>query len=60
MFHSFWNAFWHEEDGQDLVEYALILAFIGLAAIAMITSVGNQVNTIWTNVNTQLKTAPKG
>lgn len=60
MFHSFWNAFWREEDGQDLVEYALLLAFIALGAIAILTTVQGDLKAIWTNVDTQLKAAPKG
>lgn len=57
MFHSFWNAFWQEEDGQDLVEYSLLLAFIALAAIAVLTSVKTNINQLWTQVNTRLTTA---
>ncbi len=42
MFHSFVNSFLKEEDGQDLVEYSLLLAFIGLAATAILTTVKKQ------------------
>ena len=31
--------FWFEEDGQDMVEYALLLAFIALAATALLSGV---------------------
>ncbi len=60
MFHSFLKAFVLEEDGQDLVEYALLMAFIALGAIAALTSVQKSLNAIWTNVNTQLGKAPVG
>ncbi len=30
MINSILNSFWHQEDGQDMVEYALLLAFISL------------------------------
>jgi Flp pilus assembly pilin Flp len=33
-----------EEDGQDLVEYALLAAFISLVATASITAIGVRVN----------------
>ena len=33
-----------EEDGQDLIEYAMLAAFISLVAIASITGIGTQVN----------------
>ena len=57
MFHSFLNAFWQEEDGQDLVEYALLLAFIGLAATAALTTVTTNLNAVWNHINTKLATA---
>jgi Flp pilus assembly pilin Flp len=38
---------WTEEDGQDLVEYSLLLAFIALAAVALLTSVSSNVVGLW-------------
>jgi pilus assembly protein Flp/PilA len=43
-----------EEEGQDLIEYALLAAFIAVAAIATITTVGGNVNTVFTNVSNAL------
>ena len=51
------RSFFKEEDGQDLVEYSLLLAFVGLGAVAILTSVKNSINTLWTTVNTKLTTA---
>ncbi len=51
------KAFWQEEDGQDLVEYSLLLAFIALAAIALLSAAGGSVKNIWTTVNSQLTSA---
>ena len=51
------KAFWQEEEGQDLVEYSLLLAFIALAAIALLSSAGTSVKTIWTGINSQLTNA---
>ena len=31
--------FWHEEQGQDLVEYALVIALIGLVSIVALDNV---------------------
>jgi Flp pilus assembly pilin Flp len=53
------KAFWQEEDGQDLVEYSLLLAFIALGAIAILTTVKASITTLWTTVNTSLGTANK-
>ncbi|MGI8961058.1 MAG: Flp family type IVb pilin [Bryobacteraceae bacterium] len=51
------KAFWQEEDGQDLVEYSLLLAFIALAAVALLSSAGGSIKTIWTGINSQMTNA---
>ena len=43
-----------EEDGQDLVEYSLLLAFIALAAIALLSAAGTSVTSIWSSINSGL------
>ena len=35
------------EDGQDLLEYAMLCALIALVAIGAITTVGNKINTVF-------------
>ena len=40
---------WHEEQGQDLVEYALVAALIGLASIAVLNNVAGSVIAAFTN-----------
>ena len=42
---------------QDLIEYALLAGFIALASVAMITSIGTGVNTVYTAVNTEVAAA---
>lgn len=59
MIHSFVNTFLKEEDGQDLVEYSLLLAFIGLGAVVVLTTVKGSINKLWTDVNKQLTTTSK-
>ena len=46
-----------EEDGQDLIEYALLAGFIALASVAMITNIGTRVNSVYTAVNTDVAAA---
>jgi Flp pilus assembly pilin Flp len=46
--------------GQTLAEYALILAFISVVAIASLMSLGGQVSSVYTSVNRQLNTASNG
>jgi pilus assembly protein Flp/PilA len=40
----------HAEEGQDLLEYALLVALIALVAVAGITTAGTNVNTIFTQI----------
>lgn len=44
------SAAWRERDGQALVEYALILALVAIAAIVALRFLGNQANTTLQNV----------
>lgn len=54
---NLFNRFVREEQGQDLIEYALLAGLISLAAVAAVTIVGTQVNTLFTNVSTAVTTA---
>ena len=46
-----------EDEGQDLIEYALLAAFIALAATAAMIALGVGINTLFTKVNAELTTA---
>jgi pilus assembly protein Flp/PilA len=41
------GAFWRDEDGQDLLEYALLVALIALIAVGGVTAAGLKVNDIF-------------
>jgi pilus assembly protein Flp/PilA len=43
-----------DEEGQGLVEYALILVLISIAAIAIMTTVGTKVKDVFTTISTNL------
>ena len=43
--------------GQTLVEYALILAFISVVAIAVLISLGNQIKGVFTTITSQIAIA---
>jgi pilus assembly protein Flp/PilA len=47
--------FLRDESGQDMVEYAVLAAFISIVAIATIKTIGPLVNTVYTNVANALK-----
>ncbi len=44
------------EEGQDLIEYALVVALIALAATAGMTTVASDINVAFTNIGTKLST----
>ena len=43
--------FVREEEGQDLVEYTLLLAFVCLASAALFIGAGKSMASIWTDTN---------
>ena len=49
--------FVREDDGQDVIEYALLAAFIAIVAATMINTIGGNILTIFTNVQQQTGTA---
>ena len=46
--------FWQDEQGQDLIEYSLLITFIAIACLAMLGAGRPAVNSIWQNSNNQL------
>jgi len=49
--------FFRDEQGQDLIEYTLLLAFVCLASAALFISAGGSVSGIWTATNSRLDVA---
>jgi pilus assembly protein Flp/PilA len=50
--------FVREDEGQDLIEYALLAGFISLVAVTAITNVGTGVNGVYNNINSQVAKIP--
>ena len=48
------RTFFAREEGQGLVEYALILVLIAIVVIGILTVLGARVNTVFSNVNSGL------
>jgi Flp pilus assembly pilin Flp len=46
-----------DEQGQDLIEYTLLLAFVALASAALFIGAGNSVSGIWSVTNSRLVAA---
>ena len=50
LFHSFRR----DEDGQDLLEYALLVALIAIVAVTAVTAAGGKVDTIFKTIVAKL------
>jgi Flp pilus assembly pilin Flp len=51
------HAFWNDEQGQDLIEYTLLMAFVALASAALFIGAGGSIKGIWATSNSQLTAA---
>ena len=51
---TFWIRFWKETEGQDLVEYALIVAAIALGMIAAVRGVVTALNSLYESISAAL------
>ena len=49
--------FLRDEQGQDLIEYTLLLAFVALASAALFINAGASISKLWQIANTQLNRA---
>jgi Flp pilus assembly pilin Flp len=54
------NNFWNDEQGQDLIEYTLLMAFVALASAALFLGAGGSISGIWSTSNSQLVAANSG
>lgn len=49
--------FLNDEQGQDLIEYTLLMAFVALASAALFIGAGGSIQGIWSTSNSQLVAA---
>jgi pilus assembly protein Flp/PilA len=49
------RSFFAKEEGQGLVEYALILVLMVIVVIGILTLLGNKVSTVFSSINCGLK-----
>jgi Flp pilus assembly pilin Flp len=54
---QFLKDFLAEDDGQDLIEYSLLMAFVALASAAVFMGAGKSTTGIWSTTNSQLVAA---
>jgi pilus assembly protein Flp/PilA len=55
---SAWQAFWSDETGQGLVEYALIIALVAIGLIAILLVLRNSIGDVFNNAAAALNNAP--
>jgi pilus assembly protein Flp/PilA len=48
---------WKEEEGQDLIEYGLLLVLIALLSVSFISGIGTALSKIFNNANSVLTSA---
>lgn len=51
---KFWKKFLREDDGQDMIEYGLLAAFISIVAIVALRAIGPLVNAVYVAVQNAL------
>jgi Flp pilus assembly pilin Flp len=49
--------FCKDDEGQDLIEYTLLMAFVALASAALFLGAGGSIKGIWNSTNSQLTAA---
>jgi Flp pilus assembly pilin Flp len=54
---NYLRTFLNDEQGQDLIEYTLLMAFVALASAALFLGAGSSISGIWTVSNSQLAAA---
>ena len=52
------RALLRNDEGQDLIEYALLAGLIALVAVAGITTAGTEVEGIWNDISAALSAVP--
>lgn len=57
---KFFVRLWKEEEGQDLIEYGLLLVLVALLSVTFITSIGTSLSKIFSNAATAMQSAAGG
>ena len=48
---------WDDEQGQDLIEYTLLMSFVAIAAAGLFLGAGGNVKGVWVTTNNELAQA---
>ncbi len=53
----FVKRFWQDDEGQDLMEYTLLMAFVALASASIYLGAGSSLAGIWSGASSQMVAA---
>jgi pilus assembly protein Flp/PilA len=53
----FWQTFWKDTQGQDLVEYALAAGMVAVAAVAAMPGLSATVNNVFTKIGSIIQSS---
>jgi len=51
------SAFWKDDQGQDLIEYALMAGFVAVAAGAIMPNISTSISTVFSKIQSLLANA---
>jgi Flp pilus assembly pilin Flp len=51
------SAFWSEENGQDMVEYSLLIGFIAVSGVGVLSGVRNEMVSVWQAISASFANA---
>jgi pilus assembly protein Flp/PilA len=57
---NFLARLWKEEEGQDLIEYGLLLVLVALLSVTFITTIGQKLSQIFSNAANVMTSAAGG
>ncbi|MGA9980275.1 MAG: hypothetical protein WBQ08_16775 [Candidatus Sulfotelmatobacter sp.] len=55
LLQQLWQKFWNDERGQDIAEYAVMLAVILVIVVGTIRLIGSNANNVFSNVGSSLQ-----
>ncbi|HEY7120201.1 MAG TPA: Flp family type IVb pilin [Tepidisphaeraceae bacterium] len=53
----FWQTFWNDTQGQDLVEYALAAGMVAVAAVAAMSGLSATVNNVFSKIGSIIQSS---
>ncbi|HEV3308462.1 MAG TPA: hypothetical protein VGZ91_18615 [Candidatus Sulfotelmatobacter sp.] len=55
LLHNVWQDLWKDEQGQDIAEYAVMLAVILVIVVGTVRLIGSNANNVFSNVGSAIQ-----